>query len=154
MAGHLLVLAAVLVCLRLGWWQWDRSQELTGTAQNLGYAFLWPAFAASFIYMWFRFLTLEAKRDQEDDERLDEDLARLTGSAEEAPEPAADAGTDPATDLTIEPDQQELDPEPGPGSRSTVISTALVGDDEDADPELAAYNRALAELAEKDRRAR
>ena len=64
--GHLLVLAAVLTCLRLGWWQWDRSQEATGSAQNLGYALLWPAFGAAFIYMWLRFLQLEVIKDVEE----------------------------------------------------------------------------------------
>jgi hypothetical protein len=33
-----------------------------------------------------------------------------------------------------------------------ILSVATVGDDDDDDPELAAYNRALAELAEKDRK--
>lgn len=155
MAGHLLVLAAVLVCLRLGWWQWDRSQEATGTAQNLGYAMLWPVFGAAFIYMWFRFLKLELTRDTEDDEKLDSDLAELTGQAEAeaAAEPAdAELAEQAATDPTDADDQPEPEPDPGPPARSTIISVATVGDDDD-DPELAAYNRALAELAEKDRRA-
>ena len=34
MAGHLLVVLAVLICLRLGWWQWERTHEADGTAQN------------------------------------------------------------------------------------------------------------------------
>ena len=62
-AGHLLVLAAVLTCLRLGWWQWERSNEASGDAQNLGYALLWPAFGAAFVYMWLRFLRLETLKD-------------------------------------------------------------------------------------------
>src|SRR6478609_4276598 len=70
-AGHVLVLAAVLTCLRLGWWQWERTHEATGTAQNLGYALLWPAFGAAFIYMWVRFLHLEVIKDDEENEATD-----------------------------------------------------------------------------------
>ena len=76
-AGHLLVFAAVLVCLRLGWWQWGRTQETTGTAQNFGYALLWPAFGAAFIYMWVRFLQLEVLKDEEDDEDTERGLRAL-----------------------------------------------------------------------------
>ena len=67
-AGHVLVFLAFLTCLRLGWWQWERTQETTGTAQNFGYALLWPAFGVAFIYMWVRFLHLEVIKDVEDDE--------------------------------------------------------------------------------------
>src|SRR6478672_3359014 len=78
-AGHLLVLAAALTCLRLGWWQWGRAHESDGTAQNLGYSLLWPAFAAAFIYMWIRFLKLEKIKQAEDDEQATRDLAELLG---------------------------------------------------------------------------
>ena len=45
LAGHLFVIAAVLVMLRLGLWQWDRSQSGSGGIQNYAYAFQWPCFA-------------------------------------------------------------------------------------------------------------
>ena len=77
MVGHLLVFAAVLTCLRLGWWQWERTQEATGTAQNFGYALLWPGFGAAFIYMWIRFLHLEVLKDAEDDEQTDREIREL-----------------------------------------------------------------------------
>jgi len=70
--GHLLVLAAALTCLRLGWWQWERAHENDGTAQNLGYSMLWPVFAAAFIYMWIRFLRLEKIKQVEDDEQSEQ----------------------------------------------------------------------------------
>lgn len=149
-AGHLLVLLAVVVCLRLGWWQWDRSREATGTIQNLGYAVLWPVFGAAFIYMWVRFLQLERGRDSEDDAELDADLAALT--AEHA---AADPTAGDESGITADSaDQAEPEEEPGGKSRSTVLSVAIVGDDDDEeeDSQLAAYNRALAALAERDRR--
>jgi hypothetical protein len=64
LVGHVLVLAAALICLRLGWWQWDVFEFANrGTVQNLGYALLWPVFAGAFVYMWLRFLYLESARE-------------------------------------------------------------------------------------------
>lgn len=118
--GHLLVVAAVLVCLRLGWWQWDRSRESDGSLQNLGYALLWPAFGASFIYMWARFLMLEKAKDAADD-TADEQLR----------------GAD---------DAEDDDPADERGHWIGYVPD--VSDEED--PELAEYNRRLAALAEED----
>ena len=84
-AGHVLVFLAFLTCLRLGWWQWERTQETTGTAQNFGYALLWPAFGVAFIYMWVRFLRLEVIKDAEDDEETDRALAALLAVEDVAP---------------------------------------------------------------------
>lgn len=56
---HLGVLVVFLVCLRLGWWQWDRSQIRGGSAQNLAYALLWPVFGGYAIYVWVRLLRME-----------------------------------------------------------------------------------------------
>src|SRR3954453_10103090 len=65
-----MVALAVLVCLRLGLWQWHRTHEADGTVQNLGYTILWPVFGGAFIYMWLRFLQLEVLKDAEDDDEL------------------------------------------------------------------------------------
>ena len=104
-AGHVLVFLAVLTCLRLGWWQWERTQETTGTAQNFGYALLWPAFGAAFVYMWVRFLHLEVVKDAEDDEQTDRDLRALLEAEGvrpiRTPEPAA-AATESETDQSTE----------------------------------------------------
>ena len=160
LAGHLLVVLAVLACLRLGWWQWQRTHEATGTAQNLGYALLWPCFGAAFVYMWVRFLQLERIRDLDDAQALDDGLAEILAGAPADPPPvgdrpaAPDAAVPEATDPAEEPnaapaqrEQRSVTP-----SRAVPLSVAMVGDDDEDDPELAAYNRALAELAEKDRR--
>ena len=137
----MLVLLAVAVCLRLGWWQWDRTHDPDGTVQNLGYAVLWPAFGATFIFMWLRFLHLETVRDTEE-EAAESDAV---DSAEDEP---------PASEPAQQPNQQDVPAaRPIPVSRSVVLSVATV-DDESEDPELNAYNQALAALAEKDRRAR
>ncbi len=198
--GHLLVVVAVLVCLRLGWWQWDRTHEKNGTIQNLGYAILWPVFAAAFVYMWFRFLQLEVVKDAEDDAELtalasgDAGSTRPAGGPVAAPDAAEGRPSGPtasgptASGLTDRADLTSSDlgslpvapvlggsrpveqadtagaaQEPVDGavpaasrrtpSRGFTVAVSTVGDEnEDDEPELAAYNRALADLAEKDHR--
>lgn len=192
--GHLLVVLAVLVCLRLGRWQWDRMHE-GGTLQNLGYAVLWPVFGGAFVYMWFRFLQLEQLKDAEDDAELtalaagDEPTSAQEGAAETvgpvdaptvpAPSVAGEPALAPHLDLSSgpvrskqtaasgdEPAHQGIDgggehpPVSAPIARvsrttpstGVTVGVATVGDESDDDPELAAYNRALAALAEKDHR--
>lgn len=157
--GHLLVVVAVLVCVRLGWWQWDRTRESDGTVQNLAYAVLWPAFGASFIYMWWRFLALETSREAEDDRTLDEDLAALSEQegAAEASGGSADLNpfdpADPAVATqTAEQDEPDVREPTAAADRYDYFIGTVEDVDEDEDPELAAYNRALAALAEEDRR--
>ena len=140
----MLVLVAVLVCLRLGWWQWDRTHDPDGTVQNLGYAVLWPAFGATFIFMWIRFLHLETVRDSEDGP------AEGVGELDDFDHTTA---VDQADGEHDRPEAAVPRPRPVPPSRSVVLSVSTV-EDESEDPELNAYNQALAALAEKDRRAR
>ncbi|MDQ6658932.1 MAG: hypothetical protein M3Z00_12055 [Actinomycetota bacterium] len=165
LVGHLLVLIAVLVCLRLSVWQWHRTHDPDGTVQNLAYAILWPAFAVGFIYIWARFLQLERIRDVDDDRRLDEGLtAILTDGLD--PSMVGDAADHPMSPTT-EPhptadtesdDQQEptnadaVRPEQRPVERPDVFVGTVDDVDDDDDPELAAYNRRLAALAQEDRR--
>ena len=192
--GHLLVVLAVLVCLRLGRWQWDRMHE-GGTIQNFGYAVLWPVFGAAFVYMWFRFLQLEMIKDAEDDEELTEmasgggelatssdgsqiGVTRTSTTSESSFESGAPVKADltevhvPSTSVRREPDDalsddlvtDVADPETSAEvtappaarrspSRAYTVAVSTVGDEnEDNDPELAAYNRALAALAAKDHR--
>ena len=162
--GHVLVFLAFLTCLRLGWWQWDRTLESDGTAQNFGYALLWPAFGVAFIYMWVKFMRLELLKDLEDDAQTDRDLRELLDEGQSADSSAPMAEPD-ATDLTEDPDagieQDDGDAAQAAGDRrkdrqrpsqAVTISVATVQDDDDEDPELTAYNQALAALAEEDRR--
>jgi DNA-binding transcriptional regulator of glucitol operon len=179
--GHFLVLVAVLVCLRLGLWQWHRTHEATGTIQNLGYTILWPVFGGAFIYMWIRFLQLEVLKDAEDDAELTAMAAGQTIGADDLSDPAGERGTQvrafesdplPQADLTstavlseapgieqVADEKMKADhrsttrgPRVSP-SQAYTVAVATVGDEnEDQDPELATYNRALAALAEKDRR--
>jgi hypothetical protein len=173
-AGHVLVFLAVLTCLRLGWWQWERTQETTGTAQNFGYALLWPAFGAAFVYMWVRFLHLEVLKDVEDDEQTDRDLRDLLDAEGALEKPDQPEATAPGIGSTVDTPPAMTDPAPGESagtvdektaptrshrrrdlqrpSQGVTISVAMVGEDDDDDPELTAYNQALAALAEEDRR--
>lgn len=167
MVGHLLVLAAVLTCLRLGLWQWDRTHETTGTAQNFGYALLWPAFGVAFVYMWIRFLKLEQIKDSEDDAELTALAAGPDGLAEPVDPATPTARTEPggAVDASEPPDEKTAthaegpaDPQVAPPARRrrsappVFLSAAEVPVEYDDDPELTAYNQALAALAEEDRR--
>lgn len=72
-----LVAGFAVVCLRLGWWQWQRFQQPGGSAQNLGYTLQWPTFALFAFFMWWRLAKLEARRRAE----------RATAPAEPDPRP-------------------------------------------------------------------
>jgi len=157
LVGHLLVLVAVLVCLRLGWWQWERAHDPDGTAQNWGYALLWPCFAVAFVYMWVKFLRLEQETDVGEERAFDDGLAEILeaapGAAGAGENPAATAEAPSPNDPDAEPAEPPARAGPsGPPSQAVILSVATVGDDDEDDPELAAYNRALADLAEKDRK--
>lgn len=143
MVGHVIVLIAVLTCLRLGWWQWDVSQRPAGTIQNLGYAILWPVFAGSFIYMWLRFLQLES-------ERVEAEIYVTDGLSEELAGPA-DSRT-MSQRLVDDVDRAPTVRRPRTTRRrgpAYTVGVGIVHDDAD-DAELTAYNRALAALAEQD----
>lgn len=157
LVGHVLVLAAALTCLRLGWWQWEVFGAARGTGQNLGYALLWPVFSGSFIYMWLRFLQLESTRDIVDAGSLDAGSQDAGSQSDDTAVVGDDLGTSLPYAVSSQPDDstETIDTrhrrfEPATGTVYTV-GVGYVGDDDD-DPELAAYNRALAQLAEQDER--
>jgi hypothetical protein len=60
---HVTVLAAVLVMLRLGLWQWHRANSASGGIQNYAYAFQWPLFAVFALVLWGKTLLEEVRRD-------------------------------------------------------------------------------------------
>ncbi|HEX4358704.1 MAG TPA: hypothetical protein VH141_14330 [Pseudonocardia sp.] len=137
--GHVLAVIAVVSCLLLADWQWGRA-EITHSLQNMAYAAQWPMFAVFFAVMWWRMLRLESQR-------LDEEAAELAEAGEsgeadvEAAEPPARTRTERAAPVA------EARPATDRSAR------AVITPDEDDDPELAAYNRMLAELAVRDREA-
>jgi DNA-binding transcriptional regulator of glucitol operon len=119
---HVLTLGAMVTCGLLAAWQWGRAESATGSLLNIGYGLQWPLFAVFFGVMWYRMLRLEVRR--------------LAGEQpEEAPpppmpsQPQAPAGPSPFT--------------PRPAGVEPIT--------DETDPELAAYNRMLAMLAEQDR---
>lgn len=119
---HLLTLCAVAVCLWLAAWQWGRAGSAMGSALNVGYGLQWPLFAVFFAVMWWRFLRMEIR--QLGPER--------PASPRPAPVRAPLHGPDPF--------------EPGPfGPKPASARPAAI----DEDSSLAAYNRMLAQLADR-----
>jgi DNA-binding transcriptional regulator of glucitol operon len=122
---HLLVLAAILVQLRLGLWQWHRATSPTGGIQNYAYAFQWPLFAVFTAILWVRTLREEAQRS---------------------------AGQPVARDTRRPMPDEPADIAERDGVR-IGITTELPPVDED-DAEVAAYNAFLARLNERTRTGR
>jgi hypothetical protein len=120
-------IALIGVCLRLGWWQWDRAQSIGGTAQNLGYALQWPAFGAFVGYAWYRMLRLELHPPAPADE---------ISPVEPAIDPAAPAVAPRPTVQVRRHYKPATDAGPTPS-----------GADEPSDEQLAAYNAYLADLS-------
>lgn len=57
-----MLVAAVLVMLRLGQWQWDRANSPTGGVQNYAYALQWPLFAVFAIVVYVKTMREEGRR--------------------------------------------------------------------------------------------
>ncbi|GAA0515994.1 hypothetical protein GCM10011581_47480 [Saccharopolyspora subtropica] len=128
---HALFIVATIATGFLAVWQWDRAHEAGGSFQNLGYALQWPLFGAFTIYLWIKLMRMELRRDVDDTEpeAVEQPAAREADSSGGEP-PEATARR-----------KRPLLPPPAPPV------------DASEDPELAAYNRYLAELNEADRRA-
>ena len=119
---HLLTLGAMVTCGLLAAWQWGRAESATGSLLNVGYGLQWPLFAVFFGVMWYRMLRSEVRR--------------LAGEQpEEAPPPPV-------------PSPPQAPAGPSPFTPRPVDAEPIT---DETDPELAAYNRMLALLAEQDR---
>jgi len=59
--AHLVLVAAVLVMLRLGQWQWDRANSSTGGMQNYAYALQWPLFAVFAVVVYVKTMLEDAR---------------------------------------------------------------------------------------------
>ncbi|MFJ4651427.1 transcriptional regulator [Nocardia sp. NPDC088792] len=112
------VVVASVACLGLGYWQWTRFESGGGTYQNLGYALQWPLFAGFFVWAYFRFVRLEQDAELESN-----------------PQPEQAAESRPRRPKPVAP--REI-----PAGILPERPTAA----RDDDPELAEYNRYLAEL--------
>ncbi|OAA27093.1 hypothetical protein UG55_1010109 [Frankia sp. EI5c] len=119
-ARHVLALFLVGLFLRMGIWQWTKGESDHGTLQNLFYGVEWPIFAAFVVYWWWRMVS--------------EDLH------------PRDSGEDPGPQWG---QGGRIAPE-GPALHTRADSDAGAGAETDEDGELAAYNRYLASLYERD----
>ncbi len=127
---HVVTIGAVITCGLLAAWQWGKAGSAMGSALNIGYGLQWPLFAVFFAVMWFRMLRLE--------------IRQLNGEQPELAETPSMPGSVPTTQLEAEPDTT------GP-SPFTARPASVAPISDETDPELAAYNRMLAVLAERDR---
>jgi DNA-binding transcriptional regulator of glucitol operon len=84
LALHLLAVVLVAVCLRLGWWQWERAGQ--GNARSLGYALEWPGFAAFVLLMWGYLVrdALRASRERERPADATTPDSRASGTSDDA----------------------------------------------------------------------
>ncbi len=124
---HLLTIGAMLTCGWLAAWQWQRAGSAMGSALNVGYGLQWPVFALFFGVMWWRMISMEIRRIR----------GELPRDPWEDDEPA------------VEPAAPVADG-PSPFTPRPVADSPRVDDDEH-DPELAAYNLMLGALAARDR---
>lgn len=83
LAWHAFALVATYVMLRLGLWQWHRAHA-THSAQNMGYALQWPAFAIFGLVVWWRVCRDAVRPPEEKTAEPDAKPVRRP-----APEPAA-----------------------------------------------------------------
>jgi DNA-binding transcriptional regulator of glucitol operon len=136
---HVLTLGAMATCAFLAAWQWGRAGSAMGSVLNVGYGLQWPAFAIFFGVMWWRFLRLEARRlaGEDVDEQVSPPVEAEPVQDVHEPAPAAPAVA------AVE--------DAGEGGPFGVRRTAADAVEDDEDPQLAAYNRMLAQLAEHDR---
>jgi DNA-binding transcriptional regulator of glucitol operon len=157
---HLLTLGAMISCGFLAAWQWHRAGSAMGSALNVGYGLQWPAFALFFGYMWWRMLRMEAAnlaggRADADESDVPQPASGSTAAfvteddllsrpTDPAVAPAADAAMDAARAPAVE-HRGAGGPSPF-GPRPAASRFAAPVTDED-DPELAEYNRMLAQLA-------
>ncbi|RTL63730.1 MAG: hypothetical protein EKK42_27370 [Pseudonocardiaceae bacterium] len=138
---HILTLGAMATCAFLAAWQWGRAGSAMGSALNVGYGLQWPLFAIFFGVMWWRFLRLEARRIAGKDADEQAPPPAEAEPVQEVHEPA------PAVATLVAVDEE---PEDGEGPFGVRRKAAEPVED-DEDPQLAAYNRMLAKLAEHDR---
>ena len=118
---HLTILVFVPGCAVAAWWQINRAAG--GNQLSYLYSVLWPAFALLGLYFWWMLI------------HTDFDNAGMKGVRRQQ---AAAASADGEATETASPASDEV-------SRTASAAAPFVSADED--PELAAYNARLAELA-------
>ena len=129
-----LCVLSLVVCVGLAWWQWQRFEN-GGTWQNLGYVLQWPLFGLFPAFMFWRLYRLRAQQ------------------SEPTPQPTTRPAVESAPEARAEPapvgaERAESHRPPPSGSDKPDLRQDVRDDEdpEDEDPELAAYNRYLAQL--------
>jgi hypothetical protein len=128
---HIGGLLFVPFCILATWWQITRAED--GNGLSYLYTFEWPVFAIVGVYFWWQFL------------HTDYEAVGLKGmrnqSAAQSAEASSEAATRPesATVITMQATQS--------APSVTVTQAPSQAQTVDEDPELAAYNARLAELA-------
>jgi DNA-binding transcriptional regulator of glucitol operon len=153
----LLVIAAVATFLFLAWWQLRRYESWSGDWQNLGYALQWPFFAVFAVYLWWRLLRdgdPSAQPEHVEGVAANERPLARTGAGAGAGAARAGSGTERRRGAGSEAEPVALPPLPPKRlTASAVAAPATNGaelDEADA-AALAAYNRYLTALSERDR---
>ncbi|MCX2732230.1 hypothetical protein OOZ19_18485 [Saccharopolyspora sp. NFXS83] len=123
---HAVFVAAVIATAFLAWWQWDRAHEAGGSFQNLGYALQWPLFGVFTLCMWVWLIRMELQQQGPPE--------TVSGNSESA---------DPA----------ETEGDGAKSRRRPLVPPPAPPVEVSEDPELAEYNRYLAELNDADQRA-
>jgi len=132
MMWHLLTIGAMVTCALLAAWQWHRAGSAMGSALNVGYGLQWPVFALFFGYMWWRMLAMELRRMRGEVPEHPWDVEPASAVDAMAPVPAV---------------RTAIDDGPSPFVRRPV---SVPRSDAEDDPEMAAYNQMLAQLAARD----
>jgi hypothetical protein len=137
---HIGGLLFVPFCILATWWQITRAED--GNGLSYLYTFEWPVFAIVGVYFWWQFL------------HTDYEAVGLRGmrnqSAAQSAEAASEAATrpEPATTMPGSPAMQAIPAKQSVPSVSLMQSSpSPMSQQDDEDPELAAYNARLAELA-------
>jgi hypothetical protein len=126
---HALAVFLVGLFLRMGWWQWTKGESDHGTLQNLCYGVEWPIFAAFVIFWWWKMIREDLKPSGQD--RVHPPPGNRDGGAG-VPVPAHRPGV------------------PAVAASAPPAAGDSADDQDDEDRELAAYNRYLASLYERD----
>jgi DNA-binding transcriptional regulator of glucitol operon len=91
---HALVVAAVLVLGRIGWWQWDKGGSDGRAWQHYGYAVQWWLFAGFAVFLWVKLVL-----DELDPSRVEQ---------RSAPDPTVPEVVQPSAPPPAEDDDDEL----------------------------------------------
>jgi DNA-binding transcriptional regulator of glucitol operon len=134
---HVGGLLFVPFCILATWWQITRAED--GNGLSYLYTFEWPVFAIVGVYFWWQFL------------HTDYEAVGLRGmrnqSAAQVTEAASEAATPVGSAVPAQPVPMQPVPAPLHAVEPVRLAQGPQADQDDEDPELAAYNARLAALA-------